>query len=302
MTRAFETSLVKRFKLKEAAPTLQARLPNTLPIVFSRMKSAQAQPGRSVSPPPENAFTFQIPLIRAAFTDLKYANKVIALPEIQEPGRAFLFDLSARPTVGLSTEFDNIRCYISQTTIDDLAYERGLGSIGGLMQPQFGEKDPVLFHLAQMLVPVLAEPEITSAAFLEYVALAFHEHVIMKYGGALITERRRGGRLAPWQVQSIFDYVEANLATNPSISHLAAICGLSPSFFAQAFKLTMNMAPHQWLLRRRIHRAKTMLLRTDLSLTVISSSCGFSDHSHFSRVFARIEGVSPSQWRFIRSK
>src|SRR6202008_4839650 len=143
------------------------------------------------------AFTFQVPLIRAAFSDLRYGAKVIALPEVQEPGRAFLFDLSARPTVGLDTEFDNVRFYISQKAIDDLAYERGLQRVGGLHQRTCGERDPTLFHMAQMLVPAMDRPGEVSAAFVDYVALAFHEHVITAYGGVPAGGDRGRGRLAP---------------------------------------------------------------------------------------------------------
>jgi AraC family transcriptional regulator len=295
-SHAFETSLIKRFRLAKA-PTLEAQLSGTAPIVFSRMMSNEEQPGRSVSPSPENAFTFQIPLIHANFSELKYANRTVALPEVQEPGRAFLFDLSARPTVGLSTKFDNVRAYIAQATIDDLAYERGLRSIGGLTQRIFGTKDPILFRIAQLLVPVLAAPDTVSRAFIEYISLAFHDHIIRLYGGASVSTRPYQARLAPWQVRRVTEFVEENLDQNPSISELAQLSGLSSSYFAQVFKQTMGVAPHQWLMRRRIEGAKIMLGSTDLSSVHISGACGFSDPSHFARVFMRLEGCSPREWR-----
>lgn len=293
---SFESSLVSRFHLAKA-PTLEARLPGTLPIAFSRMRSAYAQRGRSISPPPEEAFTFQVPLIRAAFSDFRYGNKVVALPEIQEPGRAFLFDLSERPTVGLDTEFDNVRCYVSQKAIDDLAYDRGLQRVGGLRQCTFGERDAILFHLAKALVPALGRPSEASAAFIDYIALAFHEHVITTYGAVPAGSDRRRGRLAPRQIRSVVDYIEANLSGNPSIPDLARECSLSPSHFAQAFRQTMHMAPHQWLLHRRIESAKKLLRGTDISIAEVALSCGFCDQSHLTRVFARIQGCNPSHWR-----
>jgi len=299
MTPSFESSLVRRFQLA-TAPTLEARLPGTVPIVFSRMRNERAQPGRSISPRPEDSFTFQVPLVPAAFSDFRYGNKVVALPEIQEPGRAFLFDLSARPTVGLDTAFDNMRFYISQKAIDDLAYERGLRRVGGLRQRTFGERDPILFHLAQLLAPVLDKPGEASAAFVDYLALAFHEHVITAYGGVAGSGERRSGRLAPKQIRGVVDYIEARLASNPSIADLARQCGLSPSHFAQAFRQTMGMAPHQWLLHRRVESAKNLLRDTDVSIAEIAAACGFYDQSHLSRVFTRIQGRSPRGWRRLQ--
>ena len=297
---SLESSLVRRFQLAKA-PTLEARLPGTIPIAFSRMRNDRAQRGRSISPRPEEAFTFQIPLIRAAFSDLRYGNKVIALPEIQEPGRAFLFDLSERPTVGLDTEFDNVRCYISQKAIDDLAYDRGLQRVGGLRQRTCGQRDPVLFHLAQALVPALESPGEASAAFIDYLALAFHEHAITTYGGVAAHGDRRRGSLSPQQVRDVIDYIDANFAGNPSISDLARECKLSPSHFAQAFRRTMRMPPHQWLLRRRVEGARALLRDADMSIADIAVSCGFCDQSHLSRVFTRIQGCSPSEWRRLQA-
>jgi AraC family transcriptional regulator len=253
-----------------------------------------------MSPREENAFTFQVPLIPASFSDLRFGNRIVALPQIQEPGRAFLFDLSARPTVGLDTEFDNVRCYISQRSIDDLTYERGLRRVGGLVQRCFGERDPILFHMAKMLVPVLDSPRTASAAFIEYVALAFHAHVISKYGRAPVSERRAGGGLAPWQIRRACDYIEAQLEGDPSIASLSRECQVSASYFARAFRITVGMAPHQWVMKRRTERAKALMISSEHSLAQIASMCGFVDQSHFSRVFAREAGVRPARWRRLR--
>ena len=136
-----------------------------------------------------------------------------------------------------------------------------------------------------------------SAAFIDYITLAFHEHVITKYGGIPVGSERRRGRLAPSQVRNVIDYVEANLAGNPSIADLAREANLSPSHFAQAFRETLRMAPHQWLLHRRVENAKSLLRDTDMTIADIAASCGFYDQSHLSRVFTRTQGCSPSHWR-----
>jgi AraC family transcriptional regulator len=294
--QSVESALVSRFHLARA-PTLEARVSGTPPIVFSRMRAEASQPGRSISPREESAFAFQVPLIPASFSSLKYGSRVIALPEIQEPGRAFLFDLSARPTVGLDTAFDNVRCYISQRTLDDMGYERGLARIGGLLQRSFGGRDPILFHLAQSLVPALENEGAASAAFVEYVALAFHEHVITTYGGVPAIGRSPSGGLAPWQIKRACDFIGAHLDGDPSLASLSLECQVSPSYFARAFRATMGMAPHQWIVRKRIERAKSLMTSSDRSVAEIAVMCGFVDQSHLSRAFARDAGMSPAKWR-----
>jgi AraC family transcriptional regulator len=291
-----ESTLVQRFNLA-CAPTLEARVSGTAPIVFSRIRAERPQAGRSLSPPPEAAFTFQVPLIPASFSELKFGNKAAALPEIQEPGRVFLFDLSERPTVGLNTKFDNVRCYISQATIDDLAYERGLKRIGGLVQRSLGERDPILFHLAKMLAPALDSPHTVSNAFIKFVALAVHEHVITTYGGASASEQKRTGGLAPWQIRRVVEFIEAHIDGDPTIASLSRECQLSESYFVRAFRLSTGMAPHQWITKRRTERAKLLMISSAYSLAEIAVMCGFVDQSHLGRVFTREIGMSPAKWR-----
>jgi AraC family transcriptional regulator len=72
--------------------------------------------------------------------------------------------------------------------------------------------------------------------------------------------------------------------------------------FSRAFKQSTGIPPHQWLLDRRVETAKDLLRRSCLSLTDIALTCGFSDQSHFTRVFVRACGVSPGVWRRGKSR
>ncbi|MGO4287978.1 helix-turn-helix domain-containing protein, partial [Bosea sp. TAB14] len=70
-------------------------------------------------------------------------------------------------------------------------------------------------------------------------------------------------------------------------------CGLSPGYFSRAFRNTTGFSPHQWLIRKRIERARDILRCGRLELADIAVACGFADQSHFTNVFAKLEGVSP---------
>jgi AraC family transcriptional regulator len=294
---SLETTLIKRFHLR-GAPTVEARVAAAAPpIAFSRIRNDRPQQGRSLSPPQDDAFVFQLPLSPAVHPDLRYINKKSLFSGVQRPGQAFLLDMSAGPTVRLDTEFDNFRVFMSQRTIDELALEKGLRRVGGLLQRTAGAPDPVMFHLAKSLLPALENPGLVSTSFVEHLSFALHDHVITVYGGLPTVCRRRSSRLASWQMRRVRDLIEANLAGNPTIAQLARTCDLSASYFAEAFKQTTGISPHQWLVKRRIERAKAMLCDKNLSLASIATDCGFFDQSHFSRVFARLENHSPSQWR-----
>lgn len=71
------------------------------PVTFTRITHRQTSHGRSISPMRENAFSFQLPLLAAGLSDLQYTNGTFVSQEVKEPGRAFLFDLSAGQSVRL---------------------------------------------------------------------------------------------------------------------------------------------------------------------------------------------------------
>jgi AraC-like DNA-binding protein len=104
--------------------------------------------------------------------------------------------------------------------------------------------------------------------------------------------------LSPGRAHRICEYIKSNLDQNISLEALAKMAGLSLNHFARAFKQTVGMPPHYYVLQRRIEHAQHMLRNTDLPMSEIALSAGFSDQSHLSRHFRRITGMSPSVVRW----
>lgn len=220
-----------------------------------------------------------------------------ALPTARA-GDVFLFDLTRNPIIDLRTPFDMMRFNITQSSLDDLALERGLRRVKGLLVGRDGANDPVLHGLAISLAGMMEGPGKGSALYTEFISLAFHAHIIHAYGGA--PNVTPTGGLAPWQLRRACEIMVSELGANPTIRSLAEECHLSSSHFSRAFKETTGLAPHQWLTKMRIERAREMLLGTSCDLANIALACGFVDQSHFARVFARTEHDSPGRWRRLR--
>ncbi len=90
------------------------------------------------------------------------------------------------------------------------------------------------------------------------------------------------------------EYMKSNFDESLKLETLANISGLSKYHFLRKFKEEFNMTPHAYLLQIRIQNAKNMLLQNKI-LSDIAHSCGFSDQSHFTRVFNKIYGMSPKK-------
>ena len=126
------------------------------------------------------------------------------------------------------------------------------------------------------------------------------EVLLLRNGSLASIDNRTGVSscgLAPWQRARITRYVDANLTGRLSTLQLAALVRLSTSHFCRAFKADLGCSPHEYVIRCRIVRSKTLMLETGISLAQIALECGLADQAHLSRLFRRQVGTSPSAWR-----
>ena len=107
---------------------------------------------------------------------------------------------------------------------------------------------------------------------------------------------QRGG-LAPWQARKVLAFIEQNLGSRIATGDLAALVSYSKSHFARAFKRSLGLSPMAYVTKRRVERAKLMMISTGQQLTDIALACGFADQSHLNRFFRRMVGMSPGLWR-----
>jgi AraC family transcriptional regulator len=252
--------------------------------------------GRSLAAPAEEAFAFHVPMSVPFFTKLWTAGRRRKVPDWRL-GYAQMVDLRDNPVVSLDVPFDSLRFYITQVALDEMANEAGIRRVKGLYAPNFGGRDLVLFGLAQALAGAMEHSGDGTAMFTDCMALAFFSHIVHAYGGIPVGGRNSRGGLAPWQLQRARDFINTNLAGDPSISEVAKECGLSTSYFVRAFKQATGVPPYRWLTKQRVERAKELLQDPGRELADIAQLCGFVDQSHFTRVFSRSEGYSPGRWR-----
>ena len=107
----------------------------------------------------------------------------------------------------------------------------------------------------------------------------------------------RSKGLAPRTLRTILDSIEANLESHLSMNHLAGLAGMSLDGFIRLFKKSTGVPPHRYVLRKRVERAQALLGNPALSLAEVALRAGFADQSHFSRMFHRLTGLAPRQFR-----
>lgn len=98
-------------------------------------------------------------------------------------------------------------------------------------------------------------------------------------------------------VQKAIDYIEMNFAEEISIAALAETVHAHPSHLMREFKKELNMSIGSFIRHRRIAEAEQFLAHSSLPVTEIALLVGYSDLAYFCRVFKRLKGITPNQYR-----
>lgn len=137
----------------------------------------------------------------------------------------------------------------------------------------------------------------TGRLFLDSIEAAIAALLVSSYGTYLSKPRLVKGGLAPQRLRRVLEFMHANVDKQVTLESLATCAGLSASHFSHQFRASTNMTPHQYMLRIRMDRCKELLRSQNMSMLEIALETGFQNQQHFSTVFRRVVGTSPSDYR-----
>lgn len=162
--------------------------------------------------------------------------------------------------------------------------------------PRATHEDPVFRASAHALVSHALSEDPANELVVDEIAQQLAVHLIATYGGAPV--RWRGAQpLSPNQWRRVAEYVEANVDQPITLEALAEVTCISKYHFLRRFKLSTGLTPHQFVIERRIARAKELILADRFPLAQIAHASGFSDQAHFTRIFKRAVGITPKAFR-----
>lgn len=291
------TNRTQEFLRVEDAASLTFEGPGKLPMNAVRLWSRNGVPGMTDPHLIEDAFMISVQL-QDYEGDIFLDGRKLAFRR-QMIGETCFFDYRQSWRANLRTGFDCINFHVDRRAlgaalIDDAPVDiQALESVPG--EP-VGDRQ--LYGLALAVAPVFERPHEVNRLFLEHVGGALCGHLATQYGvSSTEPSRLSKGGLAAWQERRAKELIEESLDGNVSLDVLAEECGLSRAHFSRSFRQSTGMPPHQWLLSRRVERAKDMLRENGDAISDIAARCGFADQSHLSRVFRKFAGVSPLAWR-----
>jgi AraC-like DNA-binding protein len=291
---AYGDGLVKCFRA-DAASHLVTRTLRKSKLAVTRIRRDTPGHGLTTPLPAERAFSVLLQLRDSPKRELFIGGRSVYRGGYGAKTTSIV-DLEEQPTANLKSPFDAMHFYVSRTALNEIADEQGAPRVSTLTCER-GVFDPTVWHLGQALLPALERPEEMGAMYADHLLLSTHTYFAVAFGGMRLPSYSMRGGLAPWQVRCATELMIDRLGEDLSLSEAAAACGLSPNYFARAFKQSVGTPPHRWLLLQRVLRAKSLLRDANRSLSDIAVACGFADQSHFTRVFSSIAKASPGAWR-----
>jgi AraC family transcriptional regulator len=185
------------------------------------------------------------------------------------------------------------------------AYVRAIASDECAIDPdrfeirdEFATRDAKIEALGRRCLAALELEGSDSLLYVDTLTYELTLHLLRRYTVNGVNQWPKA-RLSPHKLRRAIEHIDENLGKQVSLAGLASIVALSPGHFAHAFREATGVAPHRYMIERRVERAKTLLRQSDLPITEIAHRIGCSSHSHFSVLFHRVTGLTPRQFRAL---
>ena len=167
--------------------------------------------------------------------------------------------------------------------------------------PCFVQLDAMLSHYAELLMSEVQSSTMPGyALMLDLFGRAIAINLLRHHSTLQRTRAEAPVQMSPVRMRRVIDYMREEMAHNPGLTELAAVCGLSPTHFARMFRATTGVSPHRYLLSLRMEQARNLLETTTLPIAQVALACGFEQPSSFATAFRQIVGMSPRTWRTER--
>jgi AraC family transcriptional regulator len=163
------------------------------------------------------------------------------------------------------------------------------------LEPQLQVRDQLIEQMGLALYRELKISGAESSLYAESMSIALSAHLVQNYSAARVASVP--GLLSASDMQTVKDYIDANLSAALTVAELSTVLELSTYHFATLFRRTIGITPHQYVLKTRIKQAMVLLTTTKHPIVVIAHQVGFNTQSHFTRVFREHTQLTPKQYR-----
>jgi AraC family transcriptional regulator len=157
-------------------------------------------------------------------------------------------------------------------------------------------EDEMLRSVLLRFQAILNNPSLDTPGYVDTL-VELLKHELNRVASRRPHEPVKQSGLTARQVHIVVDYMDSHLADKMAISEFAALLNMTPFHFIRTFKQATGVPPHQFMIRRRIDRAKELLAERHTAIADVAAKSGFNSAAELTRAFRRIVGTTPSSYR-----
>ena len=195
---------------------------------------------------------------------------------------------------------EDISLLLEDRFIQRVAVEAGADPDKIEIVPFFSAPDPQIERVGLSLLSEMETGGLGGEFYVESLANVLALHLLRYHsslGGGSGRESEHEGGFSKRALGRATDYINDNLTQKLTLAEIAGAAHVSPYHLARLFKAATGLSPHQYVIRRRVGRAKTLLVGTDLPIVDVAGAVGFANQSHLAFHVRRLLGVSPKALR-----
>jgi AraC-like DNA-binding protein len=167
---------------------------------------------------------------------------------------------------------------------------------GGLRLPN--GPNPAIEQLLRVLRMDTASGHPSGSTLGEAIISSILHQILLKSG--TVFAAGRSSYLPRNQLSRLYELIEEELAGPLTLERLAGSVDLSIRHLCRSFREASGSSLHQYIVGRRVERAKALIESSELSLVEIAEAVGFAHHAHMTATFRRLIGATPAQFRSRR--
>ena len=177
--------------------------------------------------------------------------------------------------------------------VNEVAQEYGYDPRRVEILNRFQERDPQIENICWALKTEMEADYPSGSLYVDSLAVSIASRLIHGHSSIARRAKERTGGLSGQKLKQVLSFIDENLAETISLPQIAALAGISVSHLKPVFRASVGMPVHQYVIRRRIELAKTLLAQGKLPIAEIALASGFSHQSHLARHMRRLTGISP---------
>lgn len=217
----------------------------------------------------------------------------------QTRGNVCVLPSGLKHQAALEGNSEYLAIYIDPLLITKAASEADLSGSVEILE-RYTRHDNVINSVGMALLGELESEGLSGRLYAESLSNVLAVHLLRYYSVSTSQPVTFTGGLSAKRLRDVTEFISDNYNKDLKLAELAQVAGMSSFHFAREFKRTTGTTPHQYLIKFRVERAKSLLAKKDLPLIEVGLQTGFSHQSHFTRLFRRVTGFTPNAYRLAR--